>query len=437
MSYLLLLLENLRYYVFWFVDTLKGGKIYKHLKEITFLNEEYANPKAYLLRNKRLNEILEHTCNNVPYYKNVNSINLNDFPVVDKNIIRNNYNQFCAASFLNKKTKLVSTSGSTGANFSIHKNQNKILRNTADTIYFSKKAGFKIGNRLIYSRHWDEDLRKSKLKNWIINVQEEEIANLNDKNIKRQLEKIGKYTGNKVWMNYPSALTQFCKYFERTNSKVQHLNVNSIITTSEALDNYTKTTTSSYFNTPVVSRYSNTENGIIAQQHINGGNDFTINWGSYFIEILDFDKDIQVNDSELGRIVITDLYNYATPLIRYDTGDIGCIDYNSQPPVFKQIEGRKGDLIINTKGEIINHFIVTDLVLFENVLQGQLIQNDRTDYTLKLNVSKTFNDQSKVIKRFKNYLGEDAQIHIELVEEIPVLSSGKRRLTVNNYIQQK
>lgn len=36
---------------------------------------------------------------------------------------------------------------------------------------------------------------------------------------------------------------------------------------------------------------------------------------------LKMDSDEPAEDGELGRIVITDLYNYAFPILRYDNGD--------------------------------------------------------------------------------------------------------------------
>ena len=82
-----------------------------------------------------------------------------------------------------------------------------------------------------------------------------------------------------------------------------------------------------HFNTKVVSRYSNEEMGILAQQsNIEQNNAFNINWASYYVEILKMDTNEKANLGELGRIVITDLFNFSMPLIRYDTGDLGVFE---------------------------------------------------------------------------------------------------------------
>ena len=62
---------------------------------------------------------------------------------------------------------------------------------------------------------------------------------------------------------------------------------------------------------------------------------------------------------------------------------------------------------------------------------------DETTYILKLNVDVGFNAEQELIDIYRNYFGNDADIRIEYVKDIPQLSSGKRRLTINNYLLEK
>ena len=72
----------------------------------------------------------------------------------------------------------------------------------------------------------------------------------------------------------------------------------------------------------VYARYSNIENGIIAQQNQNK-DDYLINSASYHIDIYSLQNDSLLKHGELGRIVVTDFFNKGMPLIKYDTGDVG------------------------------------------------------------------------------------------------------------------
>jgi phenylacetate-CoA ligase len=429
-------LELLRYIAFWTIDLLKGGKVYRHYNQISFLLEHYSNPKAIAKRQDLLQNILNNATNTTPFYKKYRTFEtLNDFPVIDKNTFRDNFNEFKSEKFLYKKVKKIITSGSTGVTMIVNQDANKKLRNSADNIYFSKLAGFKIGYKLIFLRHWDFYIRKSTFSNWIHNIQEEEVFNLNEQYINNLIISLNNNNSRLSLMGYPSSLDQIFTYLESINSEPLVINFKSLITISESLNDYTRKNIKKYFNINAVSRYSNSENGIIAQETINNNKGFAINWASYYVEILDFHEDIPAKKGEIGRIIITDLFNYAMPMIRYDTGDIGQIDYDVQPPIFKKIEGRKGDVILNTKGEIITYFIVLNLCYYNELKQGQLIQESQKNYTLKLNVTENFTFESKIINEFKGYLGDDAVIKIEYVDEIPILSSGKRRLTINNYLK--
>ncbi len=423
-------LEYLRFTFFWFLDMIKGAKIKRHYKDISYILENFSESKSKELREKSLIDLLNHANESTPFYKNYK--NIEDFPVIDKNVLITRSKEFQAQNYTNKKTKTVFTSGSTGLALKVKQDKNKIVRNTADSIYFGKLAGFKIGYKLLYLRNWNAYYKKSSITKFIQNIEELEVVNLNDQYIESIINKIKKDKSAKGWLGYASGYELICKYLDKTKSKPINSYVKSIIAMSESLNKYTKESMHKYFNAQVVSRYSNNENGIIAQQKTKSES-FSINWASYYVETFKLDEDKPAGKDEAGRIIVTDLYNYATPLIRYDTGDVGIIDYTINPPVFKSVEGRKTDVIYNTKGEIVSSFIIINVVEYIGIIQGQLIQESKKGYTLKLNVTNEFNQEIDVVNEFKGYLGEDAEIEVNYVEEIPLLASGKRKATINNY----
>ncbi|WP_136481130.1 phenylacetate--CoA ligase family protein [Cognatitamlana onchidii] len=379
---------------------------------------------------------MRHAIETTAFYKNlkINAV-LEDFPVVNKNILRLESEKLISKNFRNKKKYSVTTSGSTGTPLTVIQDKNKRLRNMADLIYFSNLAHYKIGFKLLFLRRWSDDLKKSKLLSWMQNISAIDVLNLDNQRASKIINNLSKDKSNKVWLGYASGFEVMCRCIKDMNAKPIHAKVQSVIAVAEALTPFTKKSMQYYFNAPVVSRYSNMENGILAQQLPYKGEDFVINWASYHFEILQLDKDVPVKPGESGRIVLTDLFNFGMPIIRYDTGDVGCMDHSVSPPVFKHIEGRKSDLIFNTKGIIVPSMIIASVEDFRGIIQAQLIQEDKMSYTLKLNCDEVFKQETELILEFKNYLGDDALINIEYVDEIPLLNSGKRRATVNNYIK--
>ena len=163
--------------------------------------------------------------------------------------------------------------------------------------------------------------------------------------------------------------------------------------------------------------------------------DYYINSENYYYEILKMDSDEPAEDGELGRIVITDLNNFAFPIIRYDNGDTAIarhVDKGQRYKLFlKQIYGRRSDIIYDTEGNALTPFIITNnLWDAAGVKQYQFIQKGKTKYLLKLNGDPEIMDIEDIRGRIIPYLGSNAQMEIEFTDEIPVLASGKRKYIV-------
>ena len=59
--------------------------------------------------------------------------------------------------------------------------------------------------------------------------------------------------------------------------------------------------------------------------------------------------------------------------------------------------------------------------------QYRFIQEDIRKYTLWLNGEKEEIDEKAILDFIRPYFGEDAEITVEYLDEIPVLNSGKRK----------
>ncbi|WP_298789294.1 CoF synthetase [uncultured Allomuricauda sp.] len=431
--------SKLRYLSFWILDTLKGRKILKELKDIQLLLGQNSFDLLKKKNEAKVKDLLNKVVHEAPYYSNFkNYKSLQDFPVTNKHIIKENFNQFQIASSRKTKLHTIFTSGSTGTPFMVYQTKQKRHRNTADTIYFAGKAGYTLGDKLLYLRLWNKNLKKNKISAFIQNVHQINIENLNPSYIESFLKRLQKDKSPKGWLAYPSGLEKICDFLDSINSKPLDCNIKSIIGMSENLSNHVRNKMSHYFDAPMVSRYSNFENGIIAQQSIDS-NYFEVNWASYILEILDFKKDVPAKPGELGRIVITDLYNHATPMIRYDTGDIGAVTNveNHSFPVLETVEGRKADILFNTKGTMISPFkFMGILPQYPEIEQIQFIQTKKTGYAIKINVREEFLQETELVALFKSIVGDDAAVAVEYVNEIPLLSSKKRKITRNLYSEQ-
>lgn len=434
----MIFLEKLRFYMFWIFDFLKGGNIKSHYDDIRFILENYGTEESLERRNAHLSSLLNHAISSVPFYKDLNdNASMKDFPIVNKILLRESLDSFVSEKFKGKPKFQVSTSGSTGTPFVVFQDKNKKFRNTADTIYFSDKAGYKIGHKLFYIRAWNKIISKNKIAVFLQNVRMINIKKLDPISISKFVKEIEKSSSNNAFIGYPSAFKEICKYLDSINSKPLNVNISSMIANAEPLGEPVRASIKKYFSFDILSRYSNMENGILSQQIKNAGSNFHINWASYFIEILDLEKDEPAKYGSLGRVVVTDLFNYNMPLIRYDTGDLAVMinkdnEFNTAPS-FLKVEGRRMDSIYSTDGRIMTT-VVYELEYFPEFKQFQLIQEDEKHYHVKVNLQEVFNKEEEMVHLLKSYLGSDASIKVEYVDEIPELSSGKRKLTINTML---
>lgn len=424
---------NIRSCAFWILDFLRGSRIRKHFEEIKFIIENPTHADSIKLREQRLNELIDHTISTTPFYKNKKYKSLFEFPIITKIKVLDNFEQFRSTKFAIKNLRKVSTSGSTGIPFVIYQNSDKTKRNTADTIFFSSQANYRIGQKLIYIKLWDEKSYKNKSELFYQNIIPFNVLKNSNYEIEELLEKIKKIKGKKTIIIYPSFLEKILRYLDVYNDDTNY-NIDSIITMSESLNHYEKISASKYFDSPIFERYSNVENGIIAQQTNDSTSNYKINTASYYVEILKTDSDEPVENGEVGRIVITDLFNYALPLIRYDTGDMAALEKSSKSS-FLKIYGRKMDTIYKTNGTIISPHIFYKISSFSDHKQFQFIQESKTNYSFKLNSTKEKTQETEMIAYFKKYLGNDATFNFIYVDKIPLLTSGKRKKVVNNYIK--
>jgi phenylacetate-CoA ligase len=435
----MLLSEWIRRAIFWSLDFLMGSRVRKHFIDIKNIMENGSNTNVSKIREEYLQDILEYATENVAFYKKYRLFDsIKSFPVINKSIIKNDYEAFQAPKFLRASVVNMHTSGSTGIPFVVRQDKNKRKRVYAEMIYFWGKAGYQIGMRYVMFRTWTSQNRKSKLTAWARNIRMVDIKCHDEENLESIRNTLKSDRKIKTFIGYTSFFENLVNYLLTCGDTPEMYNIHNIIADAEALPESTREKLKKVFNCNIVSLYSNEENGMLAQECIEN-KEFHVNNASFYIELLELDSDDPVRVGEPGRIVVTDLFNHAMPLIRYDTGDIGIwkeaaeCGWNSQ--VFSSVQGRSIDSIFNTRGENINPQTIDFLMSpFEKLLQYQFAQEGEKQYTLKLNGAEGNYEDAIFVNMFKEFVGQDAEIVIEHVDEIPVLASGKRKFVVNNYL---
>jgi phenylacetate-CoA ligase len=151
-----------------------------------------------------------------------------------------------------------------------------------------------------------------------------------------------------------------------------------------------------------------------------------------------------VPPGEPGEIVITHLATRHFPFIRYRTGDIGVWDSRvcgcgRGLLLLKEIQGRSTDFLVGRDGALMHGlaliYILRDLPQIENF---KIIQeNKRLTRILIVSHAELKPEIAKQIEQdFKSRLGDEVNIVIERIAEIPAERSGKFRYVVSKITSQ-
>lgn len=430
--------EILRNKVFWIVDTIKGKPVAKHYNSIDFYFNNPSKVKQH--QDKEFKKIATFAKKNTQFYGQLNLSDdffLSDFPIIDKNILKEKPELFFTDLAKENNVTKMHTSGSTGTPLFIIQDQNKRNRVYAEMMYLWGLSGYKVGMKYVFLRRWNNINKKSRITSTARNLVMEDVTKLDELTLDRIKNRLTHDKKIKMIIGYASTLDLLADYLKKTGMKPKDFSVKTILSGSEVLTDKTRKVLKEVFGCNVVSLYSNQENGMLAVE-CKENYEFHLNSASYIFEILKVDSNEIADYGEIGRLVITDLYNYAMPLLRYDTGDLAIRKQNAecvlQTEVISAIEGRKVDVVYNSKGEPLSpHTITNGLWKFDGLKQFQLIQKDKSNYEFRVNDLNNMYSDSELISTCKDFFGTDANVKIIRVNEIPVLASGKFKYLVSEW----
>lgn len=326
------------------------------------------------------------------------------------------------------------TGGSTGQAVQIRKNSHSLARERAATWRAYRWAGVTIGDP--QARFWGVPLTqqnrlKFKAVDFISNRVRLSAFDITDETMADYHRRIMKFRPAYLY-GYVSAIREFLGYLAKQRLSLP-ASVRSIITTSEVLTKEIRTELEAHSGLKVFNEYGCGEVGSIAHEcearslHIMAEN-----------LIVESDA---AEAGQAGELIITDLHNTVTPLIRYRLGDYGTLSNRSCTcgktlPLIENIHGRAYDLIILPDGRKVHPELL--MYVFEEfkaqsgaIKQFQALQTAPNRFILKLVVNGE-NDVRELEKHLSARVAEVLQmtpnIEFEYVENIERERSGKMRL---------
>ncbi|MDP3947490.1 MAG: hypothetical protein Q8Q41_02255 [bacterium] len=234
---------------------------------------------------------------------------------------------------------------------------------------------------------------------------------------------------------YPSMLIELCRYIQENNLR-GILRPRFIVASGEMLNRAERTFVETILGGEAYDRYGLEELGVVGVEckfHVG----FHPYSESYILEIVNENgEDVPVEHR--GRIVITDLFNYSMPFIRYDTGDMGTLldspcRCGLQAPRLL-LEGRYSAVLQFQKRKV--HHLEFDGVLdsFQNaIMRYQVVKISENSIKVLIIPGESFS--SSISRRIREgvcgLVGDTVRVTVEPSRAMVLTPAGKCRILVD------
>lgn len=238
-------------------------------------------------------------------------------------------------------------------------------------------------------------------------------------------------------IGYASAIYRLARLAEEMNETIQF---DAVFPTAELLLPEWEDTIRKVFACRVLPYYGCGEVGSLGYSR-PGFSGYFIPEEHVMMEILGKDGSFQLWGD--GGFAITDLDNYAMPIIRYVNGDAGKVsDSCGSGLPFSRIErldGRYNSLLLTDTGDLISGAIGAHIFRHvPSVRTYRIVQETPLDVTINIvpEASYSEKDENLIVDLFAKHLGRKIKIVINRVTHIEVPPSGKSVFVINRCLSQ-
>ena len=331
------------------------------------------------------------------------------------------------------------TGGSTGSPMQFYYDKERLDSRVGATLRHNRWAGWEIGDRAAILWGAPQDIKmsgklKDRMRTWI---QERRLildaSALSEAAMANFARELIRYRPT-VLQAYSNTLGLFARYIQA--QKIEEIRPQGIICSAEVLTEDNRRLIEETFGCSVYNRYGCRELAVIASE-CDAHQGLHINAENLLVEAVNNGRSCIDED---GEIVITDLRNFAMPMIRYRIRDVGRIKQASCVcsrglPLMELAGGRVTDFLVATNGDKVSGIVIATYVITKlpGVRQIQLVQNEIGSLTINLVKAPdwTAATMTELMARIRRYLGEDIRLKIEFKDQIPLERSGKYRFSVS------
>jgi phenylacetate-CoA ligase len=398
------------------------------------------------MQNRALERILRHALKSTGYYGRMaanvgidpataTADDLTRLPLLDKTQLVDAGNTIHAPR-MPGTTSWKTTGGSTGVAVRLRKNRYATAAEQAASWRSYGWYGIEPGAR--QARFWGTPLRRrARLRyhaiDFVFNRERFSAFAFDDEDLGHYFR--GLEARPPVWVyGYVSMLVQFAGFCQREKLDLAGLGITAIVTTSEVLSESDRKLLQASFGAPVYNEYGCGEVGAVMYECERG----TLH---SMAENLFLESVPDPTEDEPGacRLIVTDLHNLATPLLRYDLGDravpAGACACGRELPGFTRVFGRAYDFVStsdgrNYHGEFFLYAVEAARDGGVPIQQVQFVQTGGDEIEMRVVANRGYREEHgrAMAKQLEIASGGRLRFEVTEVEGIERERSGKIRL---------
>jgi phenylacetate-CoA ligase len=360
-------------------------------------------------------------------------------PTVSKEQIQAHRDEMISSHYRREELIEDKTGGSTGHPLSFYYDEEVAAARRATTIRHDRWTGWDIGDRAAMLWGATRDVAptrrlKARLRmHFVTRMLVLDASAVNEAAMAAFAAKLKRYRP-KVLLAYANAIALFARYVQAEN--IRGITVGAIITSAEMLLPESRELIEKTFGCRIFNRYGCREFGVIASE-CSAHEGLHVSADNLLVETVTADGPCHGED---GEVVITDLRNFAMPMIRYRIKDVGRMlpSACSCPrglPLMEVSGGRTSDFLTATNGRKCSALVLAAhaITRIPGIEQVQFVQTRRGAVTLNLVRGPVWTEQSTatLLANLRDFLGQDMLFDVSYRERIPQEQSGKFRFCVS------
>lgn len=426
---------------------------YAEYRDLLASSERWSRQELVAYQDERLRAVVRHAYDTVPYYRTRfdqrrlkpddirSQQDLHKLPLLTKDDIRANFEALRSTALPPKQMRCGHTSGTTGTPLTVAYDRDAVWMTYAVFDRHYRWAGLHMGrdgDRIAVARgNVIVPLEQRKPPYWRYNRRQNQMLlssfHLSKANLPAYFDALTAFKPA-VLDGYPSTLYILAKYLI---GRGQMFPLRAAVTSSETLFDFQRAAIEQAFQCRIFDYFALAERVVFSGEcDRHEGHHISMEYG--IAEVVD-DGAQPVGAGTEGRLAGTSLHNLAMPLLRYATNDRTTLTAHQcscgrELELMGDVTTKAEDVLTLSDGRLISPSVLTHPFKPLDCIEGsQIVQKAPDHVVIRLVAGADYEPSlgAHLIKEFKERLGDDVRVEVQLVDRLEYGRNGKFKWVIS------